>query len=249
MSDLSIEPYLLSLLSSKIGSVSVQMLNTTVKSARSSVLALARDCSTAIFDNQGRMVAFPVGIPIHVGSASPGVRQLMAKYKDDFRPGDVILHNSPYHGNTHAADYTFFSPVFHNDELMFIVMVKAHLADIGNSIPTTYHAWARDVYEEGAIIFPHVRIQRDYNDIEDIIDICKMRIRVPETWYGDYLAAIGALRIGEVELNTLLKKYGNKKVHLFFDEWYHYGKNFMIDKIKEFPAGTAHYETTFDPFP
>ena len=103
MSQNKIEPYLLSLLSSKIGNISVQMLNATVKSARSSVLALARDCSTAIFDYKGRMVAFPVGIPVHVGSASPGVQELLKEYENDLRPGDVILNNSPYHGNTHAG--------------------------------------------------------------------------------------------------------------------------------------------------
>jgi N-methylhydantoinase B len=244
-----IEPYLLSLLSSKIGSVSVQMLNTTVKSARSSVLALARDCSTAIFDYRGRMVAFPIGIPVHVGSASPGVQELLKEYEGDLRPGDVILNNSPYHGNTHAGDHTVFAPVFYDDEIMFIIMVKGHLADIGNSIPTTYHAWAKDVYEEGAIIFPHVRIQREYKNVEDIIKICKMRIRAPKTWYGDYLAMIGALRIGERELQAVLKKYGNSMVKDFFDDWYEYGKNYMVEQIKKLPAGKAHYETTYDPFP
>ena len=122
------------------------------------------------------------------------------------------------------GDHTVFAPVFHKDELMFIIMVKGHLADIGNSIPTTYHAWAKDVYEEGAIIFPHVRIQREYENVEDIIKICKMRIRAPKTWYGDYLAMIGALRIGERELKSVLKKYGNATVKEFFEEWYVYGK-------------------------
>ena len=38
---------------------------------------------------------------------------------------------------------------------------------------------ATDVYEEGALIFAAVQVQRDYRDIEDIIRICEMRIRVP----------------------------------------------------------------------
>ena len=31
----------------------------------------------------------------------------------------------------------------------YTVLAKAHQADIGNSVPTTYFAAARDVYEEG----------------------------------------------------------------------------------------------------
>ena len=61
---------------------------------------------------------------------------------------------------------------------------------------------ARDVYEEGALIFPCVRVQQDYGDIDDIIRMCRMRIRVPDKWWGDYLALVGAARIGERELRS-----------------------------------------------
>ena len=42
----------------------------------------------------------------------------------------------------------------------------------------------RDVYEEGALIFPAVQVQRDYEDIDDIIRMCEMRIRVPGAVVG-----------------------------------------------------------------
>ena len=43
---------------------------------------------------------------------------------------------------------------------------------------------ARDVYEEGAVILPCVKVQSDYQDIEDIIRMCQLRIRVPEQVVG-----------------------------------------------------------------
>ena len=73
-------------------------------------------------------------------------------------------------------------------EHLFTAVAKAHQADCGNALPTTYMPCARDVYEEGALIFPCVRVQRDFEDIDDIIRMCRRRIRVPEQWYGDYLA-------------------------------------------------------------
>ena len=45
-------------------------------------------------------------------------------------------------------------------------------------------ATARDVYEEGALIFPCVKVQSDYRDIEDVIRMCQLRIRVPEQVVG-----------------------------------------------------------------
>ena len=81
--------------------------------------------------------------------------------------------NDPYLGNSHPADHTILVPVFVEDMHLFTVCAKAHQADIGNSLPTTYHATAQDVYEEGALISPCVRVQRDRRDIEDIIRICR----------------------------------------------------------------------------
>ena len=108
----------------------------------------------------------------------------------DFQEGDAFLHNDPYLGNTHPADHTILVPVFAEGEHVFTTCVKAHQADIGNAIPTTYTPKAIDVYAEGALIFPCVWVQRDYQDVGDIIRMCEKRIRVPEIWYGDYLAMV-----------------------------------------------------------
>ena len=88
----------------------------------------------------------------------------------ELRRGDAFLHNSPYHGNSHAADHCILVPVVDDDGVhRFTVLAKAHQADCGNSQPTTYMGDARDVYEEGALIFAAVRVQTDYADIEDIV--------------------------------------------------------------------------------
>ena len=90
----------------------------------------------------------------------------------------------------------------------FTLLAKAHQADIGNSIPTTYHGTARDVYEEGALIFPAVQVMREYETIDDVVRMCQMRIRVPDQWHGDFLAMLGAALIGERELLALGREVG-----------------------------------------
>ena len=47
-------------------------------------------------------------------------------------------------------------------------MAKAHQADCGNALPTTYMGAAKDVYAEGALVFPAVRVQREYQHIDDM---------------------------------------------------------------------------------
>lgn len=77
---------------------------------------------------------------------------------------------------------------------MFFAVTKGHQADIGNAIPSTYAPTARDMFEEGAIDWPCIKVQRDYKDVADIIKIAQMHNRVPEMWYGDYLACVGSRR-------------------------------------------------------
>jgi N-methylhydantoinase B len=130
---------------------------------------------------------------------------------------------------------------------VFTASAKAHQADCGNSEPTTYMSYARDVYQEGALIFPCVRIQRDYCDLEDIVRMCRARIRVPEMWYGDYLAALGAVRIGERRLQELAARYGLETLEQFVGEWLDYSERRMTEAIRELPSSTLRVRGRHDP--
>ena len=89
---------------------------------------------------------------------------------------------------------------------------KAHQADIGNSIPTTYFAEAKDVYQEGSLDFPCVKVQENFKNIDDVIRMCRSRIRIPDQWYGDFLAGVGAARIGERRLKEFVAAYGRANI-------------------------------------
>ena len=139
-------------------------------------------------------------------------------------------------------------PVFIDGEHLFTACAKGHQADIGNSIPTTYHAAAKDVYEEGSLIFPCVRVQRDYEMVDDVIRMCRRRIRVPEQWYGDFLAELGAARIAERRLKELCAKYGKETIKTFIREWFDYSERRMVQAIKELPKAEVEAEGAHDPF-
>ena len=201
------DPILMAVLANRFEAIVREMTNTLLRTARSAVLATVRDFSCSLVTGDNRLLAAAEGAPVHIFGSSLQA-QSMCDLHDDLAAGDAFLHNDPYIGNTHAADHMYMAPVFVGDVHLFTACAKAHQADCGNSIPSTYHANAKDVYEEGALIFPCVRVQRDYKDVDDIIRMCRRRIRVPEQWYGDYLASIGAVRIGERRLTELAERYG-----------------------------------------
>lgn len=244
----NLDPVLLAVISNRLDSIVREMTNTLLRSARSAVIAMSRDFSCCVVTGNHELLATAEAAPVHVFGTHLQA-EAMAELHPDFSEGDAFLHNDPYLGNTHPADHTILVPVFFEGEHLFTAMAKAHQADIGNSIPTTYHAAAKDVYEEGALIFPCVKIQQDYQDNDDIIRMCRRRIRVPDQWYGDYLAAIGAARIGERRLQALAEQYGRDVIKQFIQEWFDYSERRMVSEIEKLPKQRLENKTQHDPIP
>ncbi|WP_334173946.1 hydantoinase B/oxoprolinase family protein [Pseudoxanthobacter sp.] len=238
----SIDPVLTAVLSNRIDSIVREMTNTLLRAARSAVINSARDFSCGICTADNELLACADGLPIHSFGASLQTRTMCELHAGDLREGDAYLHNDPFSGNTHAADHTFLVPVFFEGEHLFTAVAKAHQADIGNSLPTTYHVTAKDIYEEGALIFPAVRIQRDGRMNDDIIRMCQARIRAPGQWYGDFLAGLGAARIAERRLKELCAKYGRDVVKGFVADWLDYSEQRMAQAIRRLPK--AHVVNT-----
>jgi N-methylhydantoinase B len=237
----------LAILSSRLDGVARKMANTLLRTARSGVINIARDFSCCIVTADCRLITAADSLPIHVLSGPDLMARAMVELHPEMKRGDAFLHNSPYHGCSHAADHTILVPVFDAaGRHRFTVLAKAHQADIGNSIPTTYHGSARDVYEEGALIFPAVRVQADFRNLDDIVRMCRMRIRVPDQWWGDYLAMVAAARIGETELELLAQELGWDHLESFADAWFDYSERRMVETIRAMPAGRAERTSIHD---
>lgn len=175
----ALDPVQVAIMANRIDAILREMTGVVMRTARSAVIGQSRDFSCAIVTTDNELLAAAEGIPAHIYGAHLQTRT-MCRVHPGFREGDAYPHNDPYDGNSHAADWPIIVPVFCEGEHLFNVTVKGHQADCGDSIPTTYTPRARDVYEEGALIFPCVRVQRNFRDNEDIVCMCRRRIRVPE---------------------------------------------------------------------
>ena len=222
-----------------------EMINALFKSGRSGVLNTAMDFSCSLTDHQFRSISLAQGLPVHVGAIDLIPKAVAAKFGKDIRPGDCFVNNSGYLGNTHCADFTVCAPVFFEGRVVFYVIARAHLGDMGFPTPTTYSPTAKDVYEEG-LILPCVRIQKDYADVPEVIDICRANIRVPDQFYGDYLAVLAAVRTGENRLVELCGKYGSFKIEAFLEEFQKYAERMAVDAIRKLPAGAVSKEMLYD---
>jgi len=243
-----VDPVLLAVLANRFETIVREMANTLQRAAFSPVISIARDFSCSIVTSEDELLAAAEGVPVHIYGTNLQANA-MRRLHSDLAEGDAFLHNDVYLGNSHAADHSILVPVFIDGEHMFTVNAKGHLTDVGNSKPTAYMSAARDVYEEGAIVFPCVRVQRNYQDNADIIRICQSRIRVPGQWYGDYLAMLGAARVGERRIKELVAKYGKSSIKLFVRQWFDYSERRMIHALEDLPACEFTGTGQHDPFP
>jgi N-methylhydantoinase B len=243
-----LDPTLMAVLAHRFEAIVREMTNTLFRTGRSSIINMARDFSCSIITAEDELFAAAEGLQVHVLGAGLQTRS-MRELHPDLREGDAYLHNDPILGNTHTADHTILVPVFVDGEHLFTASAKAHQADCGNAEPSTYVTYVEDVYAEGGLVFPCVKVQQDFGDVEDIIRMCRRRIRVPDVWYGDFLAAVGSARIGERRVKQVVERYGVETIKTFVEEWLDYSERVMDQAIRKLPAQRLHASGRHDPIP
>ena len=238
------------ILASRFDSIARKMQNTLFRTARSGILNTAHDFSCVILTADCRLLAAAESLPSHTLTGPDIMCEYVKKYHPVLKAGDCFLHNSPYEGNSHAADHCLIVPVVDDGGVTrFFLLAKAHQADCGNSRPSTYLGDVEDVFEEGALIFSAAKIQENYEDNQDLIRMCRSRIRVPEQWWGDYLATLGAVRIGEREILELGKAFSWEELEDYAESWFDYSERKLADAVSKLPSGKRLVTTAHDPFP
>lgn len=240
----------MAVISNRFDAVVAGMMNTIFRSGRSGVLNSAHDFSCCILSADHELVMGAESLPIHMMSGPDLIARAIVEAHPGLKRGDAFLHNNPYNGNSHPADHSMLVPVIDADgRHRFSVLAKAHQADCGNSQPTTYMAAASDVYEEGALLFDACRVQEHYADNDDVLRMLRLRIRVPDQWWGDYLALLGAVRIGERRILELGEELGWDELDTFVADWFDYSENVIGDAISQLPSGRVVSISHHDTFP
>lgn len=154
-----VDPVMLEVFNNRFMNIAEQM-GEVLRNTSSSVNIRERlDFSCAVFDAEGELVANAPHIPVHLGSMSESVKQILHKHGKSIHPGDAFVLNSPYQGGTHLPDVTVIHPVFDvtDKKLLFMVGSRGHHADIGGITPGSVPAVSKIIEEEGVLI-RHFRI-------------------------------------------------------------------------------------------
>jgi N-methylhydantoinase B len=212
----------LQIVGSLLHAIAEEMGAVLVRSAFSANIKERRDCSTALFDERGRMIAQAEHIPVHLGAMPDAVRAVM---EHDPAPSEVWAVNDPYAGGTHLPDITLVSPT----EVGFSVS-RAHHADVGGREPGSMPADSHRLDEEGVVI-PPTRL--DETVVADLV----AQMRNPEERRGDLRAQLAAHRLAERRIADLCARRGRDRVIAAMAELYAYAERRMRAGIEALPDG------------
>jgi N-methylhydantoinase B len=221
-------------------SIAEEMGQALIRASYSSNIKERQDCSTAVFNARGEVVAQAEHIPMHLGSLIMIVGEILKRYPlTGLREGDVFIGNDPYTGgSTHLPDITVASPVFHRGVPVGFVANIAHHAD-GSGGET------RTIYDEGLRI-PPIRVVEGGALREDLMELLLLNFRLPRERRGDFRAQFAANRIGAARLGELLDRYGQRTCEAAMDELLAYGERKIRAALRVIPDGVYTFEDRMD---
>jgi N-methylhydantoinase B/oxoprolinase/acetone carboxylase alpha subunit len=234
--DVEVDPITLRVIGGALNSMAKEMAQVLYRMAYSSLIRESEDLGAGIFDVNGRELCESDSTPMHCGSIPAYIRGINRRLAGTYQPGDVVLHNHPYHGAAHSPDYGIMIPIFWQGEHIGFAGCTGHVSDIGGNFPGLCMDVV-DVWAEGKLM-DSMKIYEGgvRNDmlIQHILD----NVRTPEQNRGDLEALIACARLGERRFTELLEKYGFDTVMSAAERWMDYSENMLRRRIREIPDGS-----------
>ena len=235
-----VDPITVEVIGSALASIVEEMGEALVRASYSTNIKERRDCSTALFDLEGRTLCQAEHIPIHLGSFIGIVAHIVQRHPvAEMRPGDVFVGNDAYEGGgTHLPDIVLAEPVFVGARMIGWVVNLAHHADFADR----GHA---HIFQEGLRI-PPIRLYRAGELQRDVQELILLNCQVPRERLSDLRAQMAANRLGVQRLQALCGKYGTDTVLAAGAALLDYAERKMRAGIAAIPDGTYRFADLHD---
>ena len=190
-----IDPITTSVIQGALENIAVEMGYKLMRMSYSSIIRESEDFGAALVDAEGRGLAESAqSTPLQSGPIPGyvrGVLRILKERGDQFRPGDVVMHNDAYSGASHGPDVAFIVPVFVQGKLIAFAATTAHHLDIGALSPGSCGiVEAIDAYAEG-LQFKAIKVY-DRGVRNDMVwQIVRDNIRASDLVVGDMDAQVG----------------------------------------------------------
>jgi N-methylhydantoinase B len=243
----AVDPVTLEVVRNAAESVAEEMNATLVRTAYSPNIKERRDCSCALFDADGQMVAQAENIPVHLGAMPFSVAAALDRFPpSSLDPGDAVLLNDPFAGGAHLPDLTLVTPVFAGgDSPVAFVANRAHHADIGGNRAGGVSADSTEIYQEGLRI-PPVKLYEGGDRSEAVFDLVLTNVRTTDERRGDLRAQRAANETGRRRFESLVETHGRAELARILDALQDYSERRMRAAVADLADGTYRFEDHLD---
>ena len=241
------DPIEMEVFTNRLLSITEDMNNTLVRSSFSTNIKERKDCSVALFDAAGRLVAQGTQIPLHLGSLNGGVRAVLAQYPvEAIAEGDVFICNDPYLAQgSHLPDINIVTPVFWEGRLRFFTANIAHHSDVGGAVPGSIAGGLKSIFEEG-IRIPVARIARRGEPQDDLLRLICSNTRDPEERMLDLRVQVATNQRGADAVLGLIRQMGLPAVLRSVDDVITYTRRRLLNRIGELAQGSYSFSGQLD---
>jgi len=239
---------LVSVLDRRFAGVVDEMARSMIRASRSPTFFEVRDCCTALFTKDLRLIAMQDFIPPLAYSIRVSIEHIAKKHKGDIHEGDVFIHNDPYDGNNHLPDVNIAKPIFYNNELVFWSVAKGHFDDIGGGGICSYNPASTTVREDGLII-PACKLYQKGSFNKDIWNLIARNTNDADRVFGDIACEVGSVTLGERRIIELVDRYGVETLYDAIDEILSATERDIRDRVRQIPDGIYSAEQAMDPDP
>ena len=239
--DQKIDPITASVIQGALENIAIEMGYKLMRMSYSSIIRESEDFGAALIDMQNRQLAeAKQSTPLQSGPIPGyirGLRRLLSERGETIEPGDVFMHNDPYSGATHGPDVAFVVPAFHRGELTGFAVTTAHHLDIGAHTPGSGGIVdAIDCYAEG-LRFQAIKVYEAGKRNQQVWNMLRTNIRLPDLVLGDMDAQIAAARIGAQRYVELIELHGLPMIVAASEDMFDSSERKMRSAIRALPDG------------
>jgi len=247
-----VDPVLAAVIAGGLDAVATEMGHKLARMSYSPIIRESEDFGCVICDGEGRQLCESrQSTPLQSGPIPGyvrGINRRLGELGEEWRPGDVVIHNHAYYGASHGPDVAFVIPIFAEGELIGFSATTAHHLDVGALTPGSCGIVdACDAYAEG-LQFNAIKIEEEGRRNEWVWRMLRDNIRAPDLVVGDMEAQVAAARIGAERFLELVERHGLEVVRAASEDLMDYSERMLRAEIARLPDGTYRAEGFVDGF-
>jgi len=237
-----VDPVVIELVRSGVMAVTGNMKTNLTRTAYNMIIYEALDFTVGLFTAKGETVSIGLGLPMFIRGMAATLKAKLEHFGvEGIEPGDILVTNDAYITGSHLNHITLSLPIFHQGELVAFACCMAHWLDIGGALGGI----TTDIYSEGLQV-PILKLHKAGEVNQDLIEIIKMNVHIPDRAMGDLRAQISAVKTGEKGFTEILDRYGCDDVLGAIDEIMDHSEQAARARTLSIPDGVYEAESFMD---